>query len=59
MKNPSPFDNFMGILTVKKGNVESICKFIIFFKKKNVQCHNLVGMGFDGTEIFAPIEFGF
>ena len=43
---------------MKKGNVESICKFIIFFKKKNVQCHNLVGMGFDGTEIFAQIEFG-
>ena len=59
MKNPSTFDHFMGILPVKKGNVESICTFIICLKKKNVQCHNLVGMGFDGIEIFAPIEFGF
>ena len=44
---------------MKKGNVESFCTFIIWLKKKNIQCHSLVGMGFDGTGTFAAMEFGF
>ena len=35
---------------MKKGNVESSHSTLIaWLKKMNVQCHKLVGMGFDGA----------
>ena len=45
VENGSLVEHFMEILPLKKADAESI--LIDWLKKKNVQCHKLVGMGFD------------
>ena len=52
MEDGPPDDHFMGIIPLKKGNVESIYSTLIaWLKKKNIQCCKLVDMGFDGAEM--------
>ena len=49
----------MGILSLRKGNAESIYPTLMdWLKKKDVQCHRLVGMGFDGAAMFAGKKSG-
>ena len=59
VENGSPVEHFMEILPLKKADAESIYSVLIdWIKKKNVQCHKLVGMGFDGAATFAGSKSG-
>lgn len=49
----------MEILPLKKDDAESFYSVLIdWLKKKNVQCHKLVGMAFDGVAAFTGKKSG-
>ena len=49
----------MEILPLKKADAESIYSVLIdWLNKKNVQCHKLVGIKFDGAATFAGKKSG-
>ena len=54
-----PVEHCMGILPLKKGNVEYIYSTLIdWLKKKKSQCPKVVGMGFDGVAMFVGKKSG-
>ena len=59
VENGSPVEHFMEILPLKKADAESIYSVLIdWLNKKNVQCHKLVGIKFDGAATFAGKKSG-
>ena len=59
VENGVPVEHFMEILPLKKENAQSIYFVLLdWLKKKDLQCSELIGMGFDGAATFAGKKSG-
>ena len=59
MESGIPEENFIEILPLKKGNVESIYSaFVEYCREKNLQLGRLIGMEFDGAATFPGDKTG-
>ena len=54
-----PEEHFIGILSLKKANAESIYSASVeYCREKNIQLGRLIGMGFDGAATFSGDKTG-